>query len=938
MHNLSIHFSYPWLLLLLIPAIALGLLPYFRLSKKHRRTRNRITSIVLHLCVMFLSISVLAGLRFDYQLPNEENEIILLVDVSETEQQSAELRDDFVKTVLNDSQFDNYRVGVVTFGFDQQYAVPLTSEVSEIYEKYLESTQPDTSATDIAAALNYTKDLFKYPETAKIVLITDGKETDENAVSAIRAVTAQGIKVDAAYIPSSYEGEDIQVTGIEFPDTHINAKMPCEITVTVQSNVAGSATIELTDNGKINDPEKDRIENAELIVGTQTVVFSHTFEGEELHELAVTVAVDDLLTENNTYRSYLYLEIFNKILILERADGESDALINMINDEKEYEITPMNVFDEALPTTVDELRQYDQIILNNISYSDMTANVKDFDALLQSYIRDFGGGVLTVGGNDETGAQNMYDKVDLRNKIYQQFLPVQAINYTPPLGVMFIIDCSGSMDSTLSGMSMLDLATAGVSSCLNVLSERDYVGIMTLDSNYATILDLTPRSQESVIRNALNTINSTQGATVFPGAIERAGLALRGIKDKVDKLHMILVTDGGVPIDQKETYEQYIKDYYDNDRITLSVMGIGVSRDTETGNEMQAAADIGHGRLYCVTEPSQVSMMMMDELQLPEITGVTDKEFKPVIRDWDSPFAAGIDRGTADDEKNSMTVTLGGFYGVKIKNDAELVLSGDYSVPIYAQWKYGEGTVGSFMCDLQASDWSREFMEDPNGVRFIKNAINNLMPNENIRPKEINTVLQEENYINALSVYANLLDGEKVEGEITNTATNDTVSLNTVATGDNFNPDLYITYSLNADNNYSRCGIVVKRGGIYKITLRKIDANGNIIRTTEIYKTFAYSKEYDTFANDNGIDYEAKLKDIAERGNGGLIANLEDPVEIFSGFITAIDRSYDPTTLFVILAIVLFLLDVAVRKFKFKWIHEIVRDYRNKRKENPKDN
>lgn len=104
---------------------------------------------------------------------------------------------------------------------------------------------------------------------------------------------------------------------------------------------------------------------------------------------------------------------------------------------------------------------------------------------------------------------------------------------------------------------------------------------------------------------------------------------------------------------------------------------------------------------------------------------------------------------------------------------------------------------------------------------------------------------------------------------------------------------------------------MVKRGGIYKITLRKIDANGNPSRTTEIYKTFAYSKEYDTFANNNGIDYEAKLKDIAERGNGGLIANLEDPVEIFSGFITAIDRSYDPTTLFVILAIVLFLLDVA---------------------------
>jgi hypothetical protein len=32
-----------------------------------------------------------------------------------------------------------------------------------------------------------------------------------------------------------------------------------------------------------------------------------------------------------------------------------------------------------------------------------------------------------------------------------------------------------------------------------------------------------------------------------------------------------------------------------------------------------------------------------------------------------------------------------------------------------------------------------------------------------------------------------------------------------------------------------------------------------------------------------------------------------------------------------IIAIVLFLLDIAVRKFKFKWIHEMVRESREKK-------
>ena len=93
MQNLTLHFNYPWLLLLFIPALALTLIPYFRLNKRYRKTRNRITSIVLHLVVMVLAISALAGLRFDYEVPNTNNEIILLVDVSETEEQSAEQRD-----------------------------------------------------------------------------------------------------------------------------------------------------------------------------------------------------------------------------------------------------------------------------------------------------------------------------------------------------------------------------------------------------------------------------------------------------------------------------------------------------------------------------------------------------------------------------------------------------------------------------------------------------------------------------------------------------------------------------------------------------------------------------------------------------------------------------------------------------------------------------
>ena len=60
MTNLSINFSNPWCMLLIIPAILFTLVPYFRMNKRYRGTRNRITSMVLHVLIMVLAISVRA--------------------------------------------------------------------------------------------------------------------------------------------------------------------------------------------------------------------------------------------------------------------------------------------------------------------------------------------------------------------------------------------------------------------------------------------------------------------------------------------------------------------------------------------------------------------------------------------------------------------------------------------------------------------------------------------------------------------------------------------------------------------------------------------------------------------------------------------------------------------------------------------------------------
>ena len=935
MYNLTIEFLYPILLLLLIPTLLLTLIPHFRLSKRYRRTRNRITALVLRILVMTFAILTLSGMRFLYQIPNEDNEIILLVDVSDSKAEVAEERDNLVETILDYSQYDGFKVGIVTFGYDQEYAVPLTSdiEVEELYEQYMNADMPDTSATNIAAALNYARGLFNKPETGKIVLITDGKQTDENATAAIKAVAAYGIKVDTAYIFAEPTTKDAQLVDVIFPENHVTAGDPCEISVMVQSKAEMNASLVMYDNGELNT--KVGTKQVALVKGSQIVSFDHEFLSNGLHELTFEMTVDDENENNDVYSSYIYLEEFNHILILESENDTSLKIEQLLNAEKDvegndpYEIDILNIYDhEKVPKTVDELRKYDQVILNNIANKDMPHG---FDAILEEYVSVYGGGLLTAGGDDEAGEPHAYNRQDMYNTLYQRMLPVQAINYTPPVGVMIIIDRSGSMGSEgEGGYTNLEWALAGARSCLDALTERDYLGVMTLDSELEVILGMTACTQRRTIETALLRVDTATGATEFPEAIERAGQILTSDK-RFEKRHIIIVTDAMVPENQREIYEPLIINNYNNG-ITMSIVGIGLSQGGREYQQMLDAVTLGNGRLH-IGNGGDLVNKMREDLNVPEIKEFERKTFNPIIENKNSLLVR--DLALLEESDNQLAIELDGFYGTKARSTADVILSGEYGVPIYAQWKYGKGSVGSFMADFNGK-WSAPFMNSADGQTFIRRAVDNLMPIENIRVKGITFRLREDNFGNQLSVYTQLNEGEYITGKVTNMDGTVTATLTEVATQDAKELrtlPFYVTLALSDANNYSRCNIVVRESGTYRIVLNKHDAEGNIIETVETFKSLAYSQEYNMNIESEELTPIELLEKLAEDGNGAVIADFEDPVEVFANFITRIDKMFDPRFLFMILILIMFLLEIAVRKFKFKWPHELIREYKNRKQE-----
>ena len=909
MINFSVTFSRPWLLLLLVPALLLTLIPYFRLNKRYRCTRNRIVSMALHVVIMLLAVSLLSGLHIDYDLPNDKNEVIILVDASFSEEGLETEKNDFIKAVI-DSNNAAFKLGIVTFGYDQVYAAELTKDMSSVYSSYLQAPLPDTTATNVEAALNYAASLFEFPETARIVLISDVLETDEAVSKSIKSVAAKGIKVDTVYMSDDFRDDEVQLIGMERPEENIEVGAKFSVTLTVQSNYDGTAIVTPYDNDVAGVPME-----IELKEGIQELLIPFEFTLPGLHRMSFEIeAAGDTLAQNNVFHSYIYLEIFDDILIIESNHNESEALCRMLKDELNATVMNIGAVQDAI-SSVNDLRMYDEIVLVNISNGDMP---EGFVELLHTYVHDFGGGLFTICGNeadtdptDEEWTANAYTREDMFETLYQDMLPVEAITYTPPTAVIIIIDRSLSMTTYPDGKPLPDsenkliFAKNAATECLELLSERDYVGIMSFAATSTEHLDLTPRTQRDKVLAAIETIEvkDNDTGTIFSVPLQAASLRLSSMSN-VENKHIIFITDGEPAPGDAEKYKYWLQENAKKG-ITTSVIGVNCTNTAKNTMTILLTeyAGMSEENYHDVTDLNSASATIKKDFEVNKITEVNYETFTPKINNDDSPVVQGI-------EQEDMP-TLDGFYGLKAKEDADVILSGRYT-PIYAQWNYGAGRVGTFACDLNGT-WSSNFIDTPTGNTIVNNIIASLFPKEDMKPREIEVEHEGGNYFTKLNVFTDLIDDQYIEVTVTSPAV------------DGGDPEVQIL-TAGANDNYSRLSFTVKNPGIHEIVTAKRAADGTLLAETVIYKALPYSQEYNVFADKDAA--KALSEQLAVDGRGMVI---EEPYEVYENAAKFRHVSIDPRIVMMIVLLVLFLMDIAVRKFKWKWPHELIRDRKAKK-------
>ena len=185
---ISIQFEQPWFLLFLIPVVLLTLLPFFRLKRQYRRTRSRITSLVLRITALVIGVFVLSGMNIETKTIAKRDDIIILVDSSDSTNSSMDEINEQVKLIIDESNGE-YDIGIITFANGNMYNVKLNNNVNTSYDQYInDNSRPDASGTDISAALTYAQTYISDPNKGRIILLTDGIETDDSALITVREI------------------------------------------------------------------------------------------------------------------------------------------------------------------------------------------------------------------------------------------------------------------------------------------------------------------------------------------------------------------------------------------------------------------------------------------------------------------------------------------------------------------------------------------------------------------------------------------------------------------------------------------------------------------------------------------------------------------------------------------------------------------------------
>ncbi len=709
--------------------------------------------------------------------------------------------------------------------------------------------------TDAASAVRLGSAAFPETGQKRLVLLSDGNENAGSVASAMAAARTLGVSLDVVPLGVSRSG-DVSLQKLTIPPK-LKRGQAFEVRILAQADRARSAKLRFFRNNQFLGEQP-----VELSAGKNLFALPQTITEAGFYSYDVQLeAPGDPVAQNNRASTFAAVRGDPRILLLSSDPAQDAPLVNALRASR-LEVKAVDA--TALPGSLAEIQSFDAVFLSNVAAGDLG---EVFMRLLESAVRDFGVGLVCIGG-DQAYAAGAY-----RGTPLEKALPVDMeLNSKKVLP-------SGALALIMHGMEFNNgnqVARETALAALDALGPQDELGVVLWDGTDRWLFPLTKAGDKKELGRQISGMNQGDLPT-FQHVMEMAHEGLK--KSTANLKHIIVFSDGDPGPPTSELMQAIV-----NDRITVSTVLISGHAGPET---MIRIAEQGRGRFYDVRDPGSLPQIFIKEAMVILKSAIFEEPFRPQLA-----ATTELVRGISASEYPE----LKGYVCATPKGRAEVPLLSPNGDPVLAHWQYGLGRSVAFTSDAKArwaADWVawekyRQFWSQTARWSLKRVDTADLNPEVSIDRGEgvltVEAMDAEGNYRSFLNLQAAVVSpkGERITARLQQTG-----------------PGRY------------EARFPATEVGAYLLNVAEI-RNGQTVAAQSVGAAVSYSPEFSTTEPNHSL-----LQQVAESGGGRVLSMGTPSGEPPNPYLHDRQKTYQPRDLWEGLlkfAVVLFVLDVAVRR------------------------
>ena len=655
----GLRFADPWVLILLLTipwAIYMGLR-----IRSLNPTRKGIT-VALRSIILLLVIAALAGAEWVHR--RDKLAVFFLLDHSNSIPDEIRLAStQWVRNYCESFMTEDDETGVIVFGEDASIEL----DVAETLDLGTIQSFVSGEQTDVAAAVRLAMAAFPQGYMRRIVLFSDGNETQGAALEDIKLAQADGIAIDVVPVQMERPSE-VRIQEVSTPQ-QANTEEPFQLRIVVHADEAGPANLNVLRRTG-SDRQMLAPQPVQLKAGDNVFVLTQEAAEAGFFEYEVRVdAEQDSVRENNVGRAFTTVHGEPRVLYVSGPDDTSTQLYDALSREG---ILVEQTHVGNLPSDLAQIQNYDGVILADVSATELSPDQLN---MLEVMVRDHGIGLTMIGGPNSFGAGGYLNTPV--EKVLPVSMDIKEKKVLPRGALIAILHTCEFADGNAWAA---EIAKAS----LNVLSSRDLMGAMGyLPASGDWIYELQPVGDKSLMRASIDKLSRNLGdmPDTTP-TIKKAYQAL--LKSDAGVKRVILISDG----DPAAPPASYLKSYRDAG-ISISTICINPHSMSDQ-NMLKGMAQATGGEYYFVTDPKKLPQIFTKEAAVVKMGVFREIEFVP-----QTMHNSELLYGLATTELPS----LQGYVVTFPKETATVPLVSDEGDPVLAHWRYGLGKAVAFTSD-----------------------------------------------------------------------------------------------------------------------------------------------------------------------------------------------------------------------------------------------